>query len=96
MANQISSLVSQGCGIGIERASTRRFKTKSWLTVGQVDGSSSKVFGAIEQAMAENPDEYVRIVGVDNNAKRRMAEIIVQRPGQGPRTGDEKLEVWQR
>jgi len=84
VANQISSLVSQGCGIGIERASKRRFKTKSWLTVGQVDGNTNKVFGAIEQAMAENPNEYVRIVGVDNNAKRRMAEIIVQRPGQDP------------
>ncbi|MCC0177484.1 ribulose bisphosphate carboxylase small subunit [Waterburya agarophytonicola K14] len=84
VAAQINSLVSQGCGIGIERASKRRFKTKSWLTVKQVDGSSSKVFGAIEQAMAENPNEYVRIVGVDNNAKRRMAEIIVQRPGENP------------
>ena len=84
VANQISSLVAQGCGIGIERASKRRFKTKSWLTVGQVDGSSSKVFTALEQAMAEYPNEYVRIVGVDNNAKRRMAEIIVQRPGEDP------------
>ena len=84
VANQINSLVSQGCAIGIERASKRRFKTKSWLTVGQVDGSSSKVFNAIEQAMSEYPNEYVRIVGVDNHAKRRMAEIIVQRPGQDP------------
>ena len=81
VANQINSLVSQGCAIGLERASKRRFKTKSWLTVGQVDGSSSKAFNAIEQAMSEYPNEYVRVVGVDNNAKRRMAEIIVQRPG---------------
>ena len=84
VAAQINSLVSQGCAIGLERASKRRFKTKSWLTVGQVDGSSSKVFSAIEQAIAEYPDEYVRVVGVDNNAKRRMAEIIVQRPGEKP------------
>ncbi len=84
VANQISSLVSQGCGIGIERASKRRFKTKSWLTVGQVAGSSSKVFNAVEQAIAQYPNEYVRIVGVDNHAKRRMAEIIVQRPGENP------------
>ena len=81
---QIDSLVAQGCGIGIERASKRRFKTKSWLTVGQVEGSASKVFNAIEQAMAEYPNDYVRIVGVDNNAKRRMTEIIVQRPGETP------------
>ena len=84
VANQISSLVNQGCGIGIERASKRRFKTKSWLTVGQVDGSANKALSAVEQAMSEYPDEYVRIVGVDNNAKRRMTEIIVQRPGQAP------------
>ena len=82
VANQINSLVSQGCAIGIERASKRRFKTKSWLTVTQVDGSSNKVFNAIEKAMAEYPNEYVRVVGVDNHAKRRMAEIIVQRPGE--------------
>ncbi|MEM8829985.1 MAG: ribulose bisphosphate carboxylase small subunit [Cyanobacteria bacterium P01_G01_bin.19] len=84
VADQISSLVAQGCAIGIERASKRRFRTKSWLTVGQVDGSSSKVFNAVEQAIAEYPNEYVRVVGVDNNAKRRMAEIIVQRPGENP------------
>ena len=84
VSSQIDSLVSQGCSIGIERASKRRFKTKSWLTVGQVNGGSNKVFSAIEQAMAEYPNEYVRIVGVDNNAKRRMTEIIVQRPGEAP------------
>jgi carbon dioxide concentrating mechanism protein CcmM len=83
-STQIKSLVSQGCGIGIERASKRRFKTKSWLTVGQVEGGANKVFGAIEQAMSEYPNEYIRIVGVDNNAKRRMSEIIVQRPGEAP------------
>ncbi len=84
IAQQIDSLINQGCSIGIERASKRRFKTKSWLTVGQVVGGSNKVFNAIEQAMAEYPNEYVRVVGADNDAKRRMAEIIVQRPGQAP------------
>ena len=81
VAEQIDRLITQGCAIGIERASKRRFKTKSWLTVGQVNGSSSKVFGALERAISEYPNDYVRVVGVDNNAKRRMAEIIVQRPG---------------
>ena len=84
VSSQIDSLVSQGCSIGIERASKRRFKTKSWLTVGQVDGGSNKAFSAIERAMVEYPNEYIRIVGVDNNAKRRMTEIIVQRPGEAP------------
>ncbi|MEL6441848.1 MAG: ribulose bisphosphate carboxylase small subunit [Cyanobacteria bacterium J06621_8] len=82
--SQIESLVTQGCSIGIERASKRRFRTKSWLTVGQVDGSSSRVFSAIEQATADYPNEYVRVIGVDRQAKRRVAEVIVQRPGDSP------------
>lgn len=84
VASQISSLLAQGCAIGIERASKRRFKTKSWLTVGQVEGSKSKVMGAIERAMTEYPEEYIRVIGVDPNAKRRMAQIIVQHPGKAP------------
>jgi carbon dioxide concentrating mechanism protein CcmM len=84
VAQQINSLVAQGCSIGIERASQRRFKTKSWLTVGQIDGGTNKVFSAIEQAMAEYPGEYIRVIGVDADAKRRIAQIIVQRPGDTP------------
>lgn len=79
-AQQIDSLVAQGCSIGIERANKRRFRTKSWLTVGQVTGS--QVFKAVEQAIAEYPNEYIRVIGVDQDAKRRIAEIVVSRPGE--------------
>ncbi|GAB4534914.1 MAG: ribulose bisphosphate carboxylase small subunit [Pleurocapsa sp.] len=81
VAQQLSSLLAQGCSIGLEHASKRRFKTKSWLTIGQVDGGSNRVTGAIEKAMSDYPGEYIRVIGVDSNAKRRVAEIIVQRPG---------------
>ncbi|MGB5636406.1 MAG: ribulose bisphosphate carboxylase small subunit [Waterburya sp.] len=82
VASQINSLIAQGCRIGIEHANKRRFRTKSWLTIRQVSGN--KVFSAIEQATAEYPGEYIRVIGVDANAKRRIAEIIVQRPGDAP------------
>ncbi|NJO95564.1 MAG: carbon dioxide concentrating mechanism protein CcmM [Pleurocapsa sp. CRU_1_2] len=81
-AQEINSLIAQGCNIGIEHANQRRFRTKSWLTIGQVSGN--KVFNAIEQAVADYPGEYVRVIGVDTDAKRRIAEIIVQRPGDNP------------
>jgi carbon dioxide concentrating mechanism protein CcmM len=81
-AQEINGLIAQGCNIGIEHANQRRFRTKSWLTIGQVSGN--KVFNAIEQAVADYPGEYVRVIGVDANAKRRVAEIIVQRPGDNP------------
>ena len=82
VSQQINSLIAQGCNIGIEHANKRRFRTKSWLTIGQVSGN--KVFNAIEQAISEYPGEYIRVIGVDANAKRRIAEIIVQRPGDTP------------
>jgi len=81
-AQEINSLIAQGCSIGIEHANQRRFRTKSWLTIGQVSGS--QVFSAIEQAATEYPGEYIRVIGVDAEAKRRVAEIIVQRPGDNP------------
>ena len=82
--NQLRSLINQGCNIGIERANQRRFKTKSWLTVGQVGGSESQVMSQIQSALADYTGEYVRLIGVDPNAKKRVAEIIVQRPGDSP------------
>lgn len=81
-AQEINSLIAQGCSIGIEHANTRRFRTKSWLTIGQVSGN--QVFAAIEQAVDDYPGEYIRVIGVDAEAKRRIAEIIVQRPGDSP------------
>jgi carbon dioxide concentrating mechanism protein CcmM len=79
IAQQLNNLLAQGCSIGLEHANQRRFKTKSWQTIDQVSGK--QVFSAIEKAMADYPSEYVRVIGVDTDAKRRVAEIIVQRPG---------------
>ena len=83
ISGKIRSLLSQGCNIGIERANKRRFKTKSWLTAGQVSGSINQVMAQIEAIAAEYPQDYVRIIGADPNTKTRIAEVIVQRPGTG-------------
>ena len=83
VSQQIGSLLAQGCKIGIEHASKRRFKTKSWLTAGQVDGSVQQVLSKVKSIAAEYPQDYIQLIGVDASAKRRIAEVIVQRPGEG-------------
>ena len=83
IVEQIGALLAQGCKIGIERASARRFKTKSWITVGQVDGNLQQVMNEVQSVAAKHPQDYIQVIGVDANAKRRIAEIIVQRPGEG-------------
>ena len=90
VSDQIASLLAQGCSIGIERASKRRFKTKSWLTVGQVSGSSREVINEVEAVAAKHPQDYIRLIGIDSAVKRRVAEIIVQRPGEGVRVGSRR------
>ena len=83
ISGEISSLLNRGCSIGIERASKRRFKTKSWLTEGQVDGSVQQVMNKIQSVASQYPQDYIRVIGVDPNEKKRVTQFIAQRPGQG-------------
>jgi carbon dioxide concentrating mechanism protein CcmM len=79
---QVRSLISQGLTIGTEYANARRFKTSSWLSGAQISGSESQVIAQLQAALAEHQGEYVRLVGVDPKAKRRIIETVIQRPGE--------------
>ncbi len=80
-ASQIRALLHQGCKIGLENANARRFKTGSWLTGGTISASrESEALQELNRFLADHPDEYVRIIGIDPQAKRRLAEIVIQRP----------------
>jgi carbon dioxide concentrating mechanism protein CcmM len=78
---QIRSLITQGCKIGLEHANKRRFKTSSWLSAGKIEATSeSQVIGQLQSALAEHAGEYVRLIGIDPNAKKRVVESVIQRP----------------
>jgi carbon dioxide concentrating mechanism protein CcmM len=80
---QVRSLLAQGCKIGTEHADVRRFKTKSWISCSPIDSTrEADVIAALEGCIAEHAGEYVRLIGVDPIARRRVAETIIQRPGQ--------------
>ncbi len=81
VVRQVEQLLAQGCRIGIEYADARRFQTSSWKNCPSIASSrASEVLSAIESCMSEHAGEYVRILGVDPVAKRRVAETMVQRP----------------
>ncbi len=81
----VRSLLRQGCKIGAEHADKRRFKTKSWLTCQGIDGTSEgQVVAQLEACLADCAGEYVRLIGIDSQAKRRVSETIIQRPGDAP------------
>ncbi|MBW4693386.1 MAG: ribulose bisphosphate carboxylase small subunit [Lyngbya sp. HA4199-MV5] len=79
---QVRQLLAQGHQVGMEHADKRRFQTSSWQTCGTIDSRrEADVFAALERCIAEHSGEYVRLIGVDKQAKRRVVEMIIQRPG---------------
>ena len=78
---QVRSLLAQGYRIGTEHASKRRFKTSSWTTCSPIESQrEADVISALEACMTEHSGEYVRLLGIDSKAKRRVAETLIQRP----------------
>ncbi|MGH2412683.1 MAG: ribulose bisphosphate carboxylase small subunit, partial [Microcystaceae cyanobacterium] len=79
--NQVRSLLSQGYKIGTEHADKRRFKTSSWQSCSPVDSNREpEVIAALENCLASHQGEYVRLIGIDAKAKRRVLESVIQRP----------------
>ncbi len=81
-AEKVRQLLAQGCQISTEYADERRFKTSSWQSGGVIQSSrESEVFAALEATLEEHTGSYVRLIGIDRKAKRRVLELIIQRPG---------------
>jgi carbon dioxide concentrating mechanism protein CcmM len=78
---QVRALLSQGYTIGTEHANARRFKTGSWQTCSPIISTrEADVISSLQACLVEHQGEYVRLIGIDSKAKRRVAETIVQRP----------------
>jgi carbon dioxide concentrating mechanism protein CcmM len=79
----VRQLINQGCKVSIERADKRRFQTSSWTSCGAIASQTeAAILAAISDCIANYPHDYVRAIGVDAIAKRRVSEKIVHRPGQ--------------
>jgi len=82
VVDQVRQLLAQGYLISTEYADERRFKTSSWQTNGAIQSKQqSQVLAELEATLAEQSNSYVRLIGIDPKAKRRVVEMIIQRPG---------------
>ncbi len=80
---QVRSLLGQGYRIGIEHADKRRFKTSSWQTAPISDGhNETAILREVQSVLSEYADEYIRLIGIDSHAKKRVSEVIIHRPGE--------------
>lgn len=78
---QVRQLLNQGCRIGTEYADERRYRTSSWKSGPSIQSNSeSEAFASLKAIVAEHEGEYVRLIGVDPKAKRRVSELLIQQP----------------
>jgi len=78
---QVRQLLAQGYRVGAEHADARRFKTGSWLgCVLPASPREGAVLAAPAEILRDYRGEYVRLLGIDPKAKRRVLEQIIQKP----------------
>ncbi|OIP68635.1 MAG: ribulose 1,5-bisphosphate carboxylase [Oscillatoriales cyanobacterium CG2_30_40_61] len=78
---KIDYILSSGYRIGLESADKRRFKTGSWNSCGlNFNESKANIIQGIETCLIEHPQDYIRLLGIDPIAKRRVIEMIIQKP----------------
>lgn len=81
IVSQIQQLLAGGYRISAEHVNQRRFRTGSWQSCGQIESTSEQqIIVELESYIAQYDGEYVRLIGVDPKAKRRVLETIIQRP----------------
>ena len=81
IVDQVRHLIAQGSKISAEHVDQRRFRTGSWQSCGQIPANSqSEAIAALEGYLSEYQGEYVRLIGIEPKAKKRVLETIIQRP----------------
>ncbi len=83
ITEKIQSLVKQGYSIAFEYADERRFRRNSWQNGGQIEGNANQIINELNARLAEHSKNYVRLIGIDPKAKRRVLETLIHQPGQG-------------
>jgi len=77
---QVRQILAQGYRLGMEYVDERRFRINSWQTSASGITSESEAIAAVQSCLAEHDGEYVRLVGIDPKAKKRVVEKIIHRP----------------
>ncbi|MBD0345931.1 MAG: ribulose bisphosphate carboxylase small subunit [Coleofasciculus sp. Co-bin14] len=78
---QIRELLAQGYRLGIEYGNERRVRNNAWQSGTSFQGNeASEAIATLANSLVEHSGEYVRLIGIDPKAKRRVLEKIIQRP----------------
>jgi carbon dioxide concentrating mechanism protein CcmM len=83
VAQSIRQLLSQGYRIGTEFADPRRYRATSWTSGPSYQGTrEGEAIAMLTELVANHTDDYVRLIGIDPHARRRVTEIVIHKPGE--------------
>jgi len=81
LVQQVKQLLNQGYRVSLEHADRRRYRSGAWQTSAALEGMGARdVLAALESRLQQHQGEYVRLIGIDPKAKRRVLETTIQRP----------------
>ncbi len=81
LVGMLQGLLNQGAAIGLEYASERHFRASSWTSLPMIQArSTNEAVNTLNGLLSQHSGDYVRLIGVDARAKRRVLEQIIQRP----------------
>jgi carbon dioxide concentrating mechanism protein CcmM len=84
VAQSVRQLLNQGFRIGTEFADARRYRATSWTSGPAYQGSrEGEAIAMLTELVAAHPDDYVRLIGIDPGARRRVSEVVIHKPGDG-------------
>jgi carbon dioxide concentrating mechanism protein CcmM len=83
VAQSVRQLLSQGYRIGTEFADARRYRATSWTSGPSYQGTrEGEAIAMLSELVAAHEHDYVRMIGIDPQARRRVMEVIVHKPGE--------------
>ncbi len=78
---ELQNILAQGHRLGIEHVDKRRFQMNSWRSYAVLNGDNkAEAMSSLEACFSDFPEQYIRLVSIDRQTKRRINETIVQRP----------------
>jgi carbon dioxide concentrating mechanism protein CcmM len=83
VAQIVRQLLSQGYRIGTEFADARRYRASSWTSGPSYQGSrENEAIAMLNEVIANQENDYVRLIGIDTAARRRVTEVMIHKPGE--------------
>jgi carbon dioxide concentrating mechanism protein CcmM len=84
IGQSVRQLLNQGFRIGTEYADPRRYKATSWTSGPSYQGTrEGEAIAMLNELVAANEGNYVRLIGIDPGARRRVMEVVIHKPGDG-------------